>query len=111
PQYPYVVDDEWQVKVGRLELGRGDLVFADGAGHYAVVEVKWIDLEGIGRQKRTTKESNRRKRNEVRAQARRYAAILLDIWEDTEQVQAFVFTNERQRPKLIDTLEKPIQES
>ncbi|WP_104545313.1 hypothetical protein [Chroococcidiopsis sp. TS-821] len=48
PNYPYVIEDEWEVEAGRTDKGRGDLVFTDGTGCFAVVEVKWIDFEGVG---------------------------------------------------------------
>jgi hypothetical protein len=106
PQYPYLIDDEWEVEASRTEKGRGDLVFTDGTGRYAVVEVKWIDLEGTARQGRTKRVSNKQKRKDVKEQALKYAAILLGNWEDAEQVEAFVFTNECDQPKRIDTLKK-----
>jgi hypothetical protein len=62
PQYPYVIDDEWEVEASRTDKGRGDLVFTNGAGSYAVVEVKWIDLEGLARDSATKRTSNRQKR-------------------------------------------------
>ena len=106
PHLPYLVDDEWEVEASRAEQGRGDLVFTDGVGHYAVVEVKWIDSEETDRQSRTRRESNRRKRKEVKEQALKYAAIFLDVWDDTELVQAFTFTNAAEQPELIKTLKK-----
>ncbi len=106
PHMPYIVDDEWEVEASRTDQGRGDLVFTDGAGRYAVVEVKWIDLEGVARQGRTRKNSNREKRNEVKKQALKYASILLETRDDAELVQAFTFTNAAGQPELIGTLKK-----
>jgi len=65
PDYPYVIEDEWEVEPGRTDRGRGDLVFTDGAGCFAVVEVKWLDLESTGRTGTTKRTSNRKKRRAV----------------------------------------------
>lgn len=51
--YPLVYDYEWEVNQGHSQYGKGDLVFTDGTGRFAIVEVKWIDLETSGRTART----------------------------------------------------------
>ena len=43
-RFSFLVDDEWEVEPGNTNLGRGDLLFTDGEGAFAVVEVKFIDL-------------------------------------------------------------------
>lgn len=107
PQYPYVIDDEWEVQPNRTDEGRGDLVFTDGAGSYAVVEVKWIDLEESDRKGATKRTSNRRKRRKVEEQAIGYADALLGRWNDLHSVEAYIFTNQCDRPQLLKTLKKP----
>ncbi|MEP0949526.1 MULTISPECIES: hypothetical protein [Cyanophyceae] len=70
PDYPYLIDDEWEVETSRTEKGKGDLLFTDGAGRFAVVEVKWIDLEGPNgsRTGSTRRDSNRKKKKQVKDQ-------------------------------------------
>ena len=108
PQYPYIVDDEWEVEASRTDKGRGDLVFTNGAGGYAVVEVKWIDLDGLGREGSTKRTSNRQKRRSVEQQAIHYAAHFLAQWYEVESVNAYIFTNEADRPQLLTTLKKEL---
>jgi hypothetical protein len=106
PQYPYVIEDEWDVIDSRTDLGRGDLVFTDGIGCFAIIEVKWIDLDGLSREGKTRRESNRQKRRKVEEQAIKYAHIYRDklsadkliVMKSTE---AFYFTNEYDTPIRI----------
>jgi hypothetical protein len=103
PQYPYVIEDEWDVIDSRTDLGRGDLVFTDGGGCFAVVEVKWIDLDGILRDAKTRRASNRGKRRNVEKQAAKYANLYRHKLSDIElvfvrHVEAFYFTNEYDKP-------------
>jgi hypothetical protein len=100
PQFPYVIDDEWEVEPSRTDQGRGDLLFSDGVGNYAVVEVKWIVIEGNGRKGTTKRTGNRKKRRDVEKQAIAYADILLKRLEQAEFVAAYIFTNELDRPQL-----------
>lgn len=103
PQYPYVVEDEWDVIDSRTDLGRGDLVFTDGNGCFAVVEVKWIDLDGLVRGGNTRRESNRKKRRKVEEQAIEYAnsyraKLNSDKLIIVKFIEAFYFTNECNKP-------------
>lgn len=105
PDYPYVIEDEWEVEAGRTDKGRGDLVFTDGTGSFAVVEVKWIDLEGERRSGSTKRTSNRKKRRAVETQAityaNLYAELNLGIPNTTVRVEAFIFTNECTQPSKV----------
>lgn len=108
PDYPFVIDDEWEVNPGRTDEGCGDLVFTDGNGRFAVVEVKYIDLTGDNRSgsKKTIKKSNQEKRKTVKEQAQKYAAHLLQKLDSPESVEAYFFTNQcniPQRVELSDT--------
>lgn len=109
PNHPYVVEDEWEVEPGRTDKGRGDLVFTDGTECFAVVEVKWIDLEGLGRTGSTKRTSNRKKRRAVEEQAINYANIYTDLvlreLNTVKRVEAFVFTNEYAKPCLLQSKE------
>ncbi|NJN87461.1 MAG: hypothetical protein HC881_15580 [Leptolyngbyaceae cyanobacterium SL_7_1] len=105
PNYPYVIEDEWEVEPGRTDRGRGDLVFTDGNGRFAIVEVKWIDLQSTGRTGSTRRGSNRKKRRTVEEQAASYAEIyaklIFDELDTVKQVEAFVFTNEYEQPRRL----------
>jgi hypothetical protein len=106
PQYPYVIEDEWDVIDSRTDLGRGDLVFTDGTGCFAVVEVKWIDLDSGSRTGSTKRTSNHKKRRKVEEQAIEYAnnyRIKLSANEliDVKSIEAFYFTNECDKPSPI----------
>ena len=107
PDYPYVIEDEWEVEPGRTDLGRGDLVFTDGAGCFGVVEVKWLDLESTGRTGTTKRTSNRKKRRAVEEQALTYAnlytELALSTFEAVRRIEAFMFTNEHQQPYRLQT--------
>ena len=89
--FPLLIDDEWEVVPGATDGGRGDLLFTDGAGAFAVVEVKWLPDLGGGRTKRT---SRNKKRGAVRDQAWTYAHAVLGIYTDAQNVTAFIFTND-----------------
>ena len=109
PHYPYVIEDEWEVEAGRADKGRGDLVFTDGAGCFAVVEVKWIDLDGSQRTGSTKRVSNRKKRRTVEQQAIDYAnnylELLLKKRKAVESVEGYIFTNEEERPRSLTKVE------
>lgn len=81
PDHPFLVGVEWDA----AGTGRGDLLFFDGAGRAAVVEVK--NLGGRGRNKG---------RNVVESQARRFAAVVEQAHPDVEVV-ALVYTNDESR--------------
>jgi hypothetical protein len=108
PKYPYVIEDEWEVEPGRTDKGRGDLVFTDGINCFAIVEVKWIDLESIGRTGSTKRASNTKKRRTVEAQAISYANIYAkqacERLDTVKLVEAFMFTNEHDQPWRLETI-------
>lgn len=98
PDYPYLVDDEWEVEANRTQDGKGDLILTNGEGHYAVVEVKWLDLDRSGD---TIRNSRNKKRQKVREQAVTYAHALKQQLGGSVQVAAYWFTNEYQHPQLV----------
>jgi hypothetical protein len=75
PDYPLLIDDEWEVVANRSDLGRGDLLFcsADGA-QVAVVELKANSS--------STAES-------VKEQARKYASAYYELYQVTG-VRAYI---------------------
>lgn len=90
--FPFLYDYEWEVQPGFSNGGCGDLIFADGAGNYAVVEVKFVNLDRTGR---TTRVKRTKARSQVREQAQTYAAALQQILGDRAvSVRAFFLTNE-----------------
>ena len=96
PDYPFVIDDEWEVEPNESQKGKGDLVFTNGAGQFAVVEVKWIDLDSSGKTVRTRRTKNRK---EVAGQAANYAQHFCHRMGGAE-VKGYFFTNEDQQPQL-----------
>lgn len=91
PDHPYLVDDEWDVKPGHPNHGRGDLVFTDGVGRFAVVEVKYIDLERTGKTARVKRTKDRGK---VLEQAETYAQDWAARTRGDSEVVGFAYTNE-----------------
>ena len=71
-KYPYVIGREYFVFGNRSDIGKGDLLFTDGLGHYLIVEIKFLphctSLNG--------KKHNKEKRHEVEEQAEKYAHCL-----------------------------------
>ncbi|WOD37236.1 hypothetical protein [Nodosilinea sp. E11] len=102
PDYSYLIDDEWEVEPSRAEQGKGDLLFTDGAGRFAVVEVKWIDLEGPNgsRTGSTRRVSNRKKRRQVEEQAVRYAQALGRLLDSFSEIEGYSYTNVETTPQL-----------
>jgi hypothetical protein len=88
--FPFLVDYEWEVEQGRSQEGRGDLLFANGEGNFAVVEAKWIDLDSSGKTSRRRRTGHRGK---VFDQAYFYAE---QAWLafDAQTVEAMTLTNE-----------------
>ena len=98
PDHPLLMDDEWEVEPNRNQEGKGDLLFSDGAGRFAVVEVKWLNQDKSGKTART---SRTQKRNKVRDQAVEYAHALAQRLETFTQIEGYCFTNEYPKPQLI----------
>ena len=85
-------DYEWEVSAGHSNHGCGDLVFTDGSGSFAVVEVKFIDDTRSGR---TVRGKRRKSRKHVKKQALDYAADLRQtLGADAQVVRAFIYTNQ-----------------
>jgi hypothetical protein len=91
PGYPLLVEDEWDVVSGMTNHGRGDLVFTDGSGRFAIVETKYIDCSRSGATARAKRTDSRGK---VWEQAQRYA-MLHRLRDGVEDVTAWYYTNER----------------
>jgi len=91
PDYPFVIDDEWEAEPNRGEQGKGDLIFTNGEGRFAVVEVKWIDLVRTGKQVRTRRNE---KRQNVTAQAERYRNVLAKKLGSDFLVEGYYFTSD-----------------
>lgn len=108
PHYPYVIEDEWEVEPGRTDKGRGDLVFTDGRGHFAVVEVKWIDTQSSDRVSVTRRGSNRKKRRKVEKQAGDYAEIFSRKYDCVSHIEAYTFTNDQDYPQPLEDIEMPL---
>lgn len=97
PEYQYVIEDEWEVDAGRADQGCGDLVFTDGLGNFAVVEVKWIDVMSSGS---TATNKRTKKRKAVKEQAISYAEIYKEKnLSAVNQVEAYTYTNEYEKPQ------------
>ncbi len=91
-EYPLLVDDEWEVVPGHTGSGRGDLLFTDGNGSFAVVEVKFID---VGRTGATARAKRTDSRGAVRDQAVSYARAVAWRHRPALPVLAAYHTNER----------------
>jgi hypothetical protein len=104
--YPFLVEYEWEVEQGSSQYGRGDLLFTDGEGSFAVVEAKWIDLDSTG-----PTASNRRtkKRKQVRDQAWRYARGVERLYR-SDKVVGYAHTNELPMQCEYSSSEKPANE-
>ena len=88
-EFPFLIEDEWELSPGHTNEGRGDLVFADGAGRFAVVEVKDINFERSGRTARSKRTSSRKL---VKEQALRYAEAYCKRQSGAVEVVAFTLT-------------------
>ena len=93
PEYPYLIEDEWEVETGQSDKGKGDLVFANEHLCFAVIEVKYIDLESTGN---TSSSRRTAKRQAVKKQAINYAVTYARRY--LQNVEAFTFTNEKDLP-------------
>lgn len=98
PQYLFVIEDEWEVECGRADLGLGDLIFTDGNGNFAVVEIKYIDNLSSGS---TASNKRTKKRKMVQEQSVKYANIYGEN-NYVKSIKAFYFTNENPEPIEIN---------
>ena len=99
--FPLVYDYEWEVEPGRSNSGRGDLIFTDGEGAFAIVEVKYIDNDRSGSTARSKRTGSRKL---VLEQAIRYAAEFRQTAAGTGAlVVAFTFTNEVPHLSRVET--------
>ena len=91
PAFPFLVLREWEVVPGASQSGVGDLVFTDGDGRYAVVEVKFLN-PGSGH---TARESRRRGRQTVWWQAEHYGEKLFRRVPAALEVVCYAYTTDR----------------
>ena len=92
-RFPYLYDDEWEVVPGRMNEGRGDLLFASadsGLPDFAVLEIKFIDFARCGS---TARAARTNARGKVVDQARDYA-MKASLRHPGATVTAFALTNE-----------------
>lgn len=101
PSFPFLIDDEWEVEPNRSQQGKGDLLFSDGLGNFAVVEVKYIDLENTG-----STASNRRtkKRSLVIEQTKEYTNALASHLKKFVKIEGYIYTNEVNAPQCVISL-------
>lgn len=102
PDYPFLIEDEWEAEPNRNQEGKGDLLFSDGEGRFAVVEVKWLDLGASGK---TPKTRRTKKRKKVKDQAVNYASALAQRLQLFVQIEGYSFTNEWSKPQLETCLQ------
>lgn len=88
---PYVYDYEWETRDDDASHGRGDLIFTDGKGKFAVVEIKYIDIHRSGSSARVKRS---KRRSHVRDQALKYGRHLYISRNEVHSVTAWTFTNE-----------------
>lgn len=90
PSFPYVFDYEWEMTPGNPNEGRGDLLFTDGAGGYAAIEVKYIPPEST----RNIRRRNREKREKAKEQVARYGRAVFELRPDAQRVTLMTYNNE-----------------
>ena len=112
-KFPYVYLYEWAAQIGS-EAGQGDFVFASGDGHFAVVEVKHIDVVTCGK---TVARRRTAMRTKVRDQAWNYAYLFRFTAEragvQLKSVTGFTYTNEDgliYRACVYQTIEERLEE-
>lgn len=94
----YLIECEWEVYPGHSQGGVGDLLFGDGFGRYIVVEVKYIPGCYTGS---TAKKRRHKARRTVEQQAARYARDVPKRFPHATEIEAYIFTNDWQRPGLV----------
>lgn len=95
PDFPFVIDDEWEFEPGHTNEGRGDLIFTDAQGRFAVVELKYIDNTRSGA---TARKKRTKDRSKVVEQAQDYASKLWQLHQYDTVIDAYSFTNEDEMP-------------
>jgi len=89
--FPYLVLWEWDVVPDRSDLGKGDLVFTNGCGVYAVIETKYINRNARGKTGRSRRTNNRKV---VIKQANKYRSYVPNFFDDVMMVYGATYTNE-----------------
>jgi hypothetical protein len=117
PQFPYLFLYDWDVIPGHSQHGKGDLVFADGKGNFAIVQVKYLDFSNTG----STGSSRRTKhRQNLKKQTRRYTEALPEHLKhtnnnlfDIKDIKGYFYTNDDPKPILFisDTVESNTEEA
>ena len=88
-RFALIIEDEWEVTPGQAKEGRGDLVFADGLGEYAVVEVKYLNHERTGR---AARQARKERREHVQEQAKKYARAYCNRLHDPSATAVHAFS-------------------
>ncbi len=70
-KYRYILLYEWEIVPGMSQYGVGDLVFSDGNGNFAVMEVKHI----ISRSGKNQSVKRRKARRKVKEQTIKYMSV------------------------------------
>lgn len=91
PEYPFLIDSDWEVCPNMAQNGQGDFIFTDGMGSFAIVKVKWIDRLSTGD---TASARRTKKRKKVREQAAGYRDVWASRFPDAVKVEGYYFTNE-----------------
>lgn len=94
PDYTYVVDDEWFVIEGESHYGVGDLIFTDGQGHFAVVELKYLTLSSGP----TARKSRNKGKNKVQEQVRIYMYEYKKKYPEITELKGYYYTNQQKNP-------------
>lgn len=96
--FPYLYSREWESADG----GQGDLVFTDGQGLFAVVELKYINSSN-------SHEMQRRKRKFVKEQARKYGQAFTRQHAEAAVVIAGTYTEEEKTVQWISLEDQAIK--
>ena len=97
PRFPYVIEDEWFVISGLSQFGKGDLVFTDGKGCFAVVEIKYLRTDTGA----TARKSRNRAKNKLLDQVKYYVQGYKNKNPEHLQIEGYYYTNLDKFPKRI----------
>ncbi len=94
--YPYIFDYEWEVHEyieGRKKtIGKGDLIFTDGKDNYLIVEIKYLDLYGLGKTARTRRNFKRKKNLD---QTKKYMELFQSVQRNAKTILGLSITNDK----------------
>lgn len=92
PDFPLLIDDQWEVQTGKP--GRGDLIFADLEGNYAVVEVRHLEQDRPSRAPRGGARSGIPTPRSQMVEAARRHAMAVASWDDVDIALAFTYSSD-----------------